>query len=119
MINKCEDAVARMMEINGVKVAAIMNYENGMVLAGKGGNLDTIAAGRSGLVSSHFDSMKMLGLDNELKDIVVTSDSQYYIIRPLSSKFHGLYLYCQGELNNSDPIVARDVLKEIQNEIFN
>lgn len=75
-------------EVDGGLVALLGDSESGMLLAstGSGLDVDVAAAGNTEFMRAKLRTVRALGLQDGLEDILVTLESQYHIIRPLSSK---------------------------------
>ena len=109
------------MQIDGAIGVALVDYESGMTLGQSGGsmfNLEVAAAGNTDVVRSKLRTLEALGLQESIEDILITLDSQYHLIRPLTSRSgKGLFLYVALRRDRSNLAMARHQLKRIENDL--
>jgi hypothetical protein len=107
-------AIDQLMAISGSGAAAIVDYKSGMLLADRGNMVDlTIAAaGNTEVVRAKLRTMKDLGIDGSIEDILITLDTQYHIIRP-SKTNQGLFIYFVLDSEVGNLALARRKVAEI------
>ena len=112
------DSMGKLMSIDGAKGCCIVDYTSGMVLGKEGSGLDLelAAAGNSEVVKAKMKTMKSLGIDGEIEDILITLSDQLHIIRP-TSKHNGLFIYLVLDKERSNLALARHTAKSIENDI--
>ncbi|MEV6954216.1 hypothetical protein [Streptomyces sp. NPDC051183] len=108
-----------MTSIEGSMGVALVDYTSGMALGTLGGGNDldmTIAAaGNTDVIRAKARALEMLGLDDEIEDILITMGSQYHLIRLLAGRTgHGLFLYVVLNKTSSNLAMARHQLKRIE-----
>jgi hypothetical protein len=102
------DSLSSLMQTDGALCAALVDANSGMTLGkiGSGVDLDLAAAGNTEVVRAKMKTMKSLGLNDAIEDILITLGKQYHIIRPVVAK-PGLFLYLVLDKNKSNLALAR------------
>ncbi|MFD8413052.1 hypothetical protein ACFV2Q_15025 [Streptomyces sp. NPDC059650] len=108
--------------IDGALGAALVDYDSGMALGTVGGgkdlDLSVAAAGNTDVVRAKVRTMDMLGLKEEIEDILITLGSQYHLIRLLKGRgSKGFFLYLALDRGRANLAMARHQLKKIENEL--
>lgn len=108
--------------IEGAIGGALVDYTSGMALGTVGGGKDldlvVAAAGNTDVVRAKVRTMELLGIDDEIEDILITLGSQYHLIRLLRGRGNnGLFLYLVLDKNRSNLAMARHQLKKIESEL--
>ncbi|MFF9865027.1 hypothetical protein ACIRD2_15425 [Streptomyces sp. NPDC093595] len=108
--------------IDGALGAALVDYTSGMALGTLGGgkelDLNVAAAGNTDVVRAKVRTMEMLGLKEEIEDILITLGSQYHLIRLLKSRGGtGLFLYLALDKDRANLAMARHQLRRIESEL--
>ncbi|WP_309055804.1 hypothetical protein [Streptomyces sp.] len=117
-----ETSLKEAASIEGAIGAALVDYTSGMALGTIGGNdeldLNVAAAGNTDVVRAKVRAMEMLGLSDEIEDILITLGGQYHLIRLLKGRgTNGLFLYLALDKNRSNLAMARHRLKKIEEEL--
>ncbi|MEU4218986.1 hypothetical protein [Actinoplanes sp. NPDC026623] len=107
------------MQIDGAIGAALVDHSSGMALGTVGGGKDldltVAAAGNTDVVRAKLRAMEMLNITEKLEDILITLDSQYHLIRPLTSRSgKGLFLYLALNRDRANLAMARHRLRVIE-----
>ncbi len=108
-----------MLNVDGSIAAAVVDYASGMLLAGGGSpsvDLEIAAAGHTEVVSSEMKTMKMLGMNDVIEDILITLGKQYHLLRPLKNH-DGLFLYSVLDKSKSNLALARRSLVEVERNL--
>ncbi|MFG2291873.1 hypothetical protein [Streptomyces sp. NPDC048603] len=111
-----------MTSIDGALGVALVDYTSGMALGTLGGGKDldlmVAAAGNTDVIRAKVRTMELLGLQDDLEDLLITLGTQYHLIRVLRSKSgSGLFLYLVLDKGNSNLAMARHQLRRIESEL--
>lgn len=108
MANNIEASLKELMETDGAVGACIVDYTSGMTLGAVGGgvDLDLAAAGNSEVVKAKMKTMKTLGIEGAIEDILITLADQFHIIRP-TGKHEGLFIYLVLDKAKANLALAR------------
>ena len=81
------ESLATLLTVDGAMSAAVVDSSTGMLLggAGSGVDLEVAAAGNTEVVRAKLRTVKSLGLNDDIEDILITLSSQYHVIRPLAT----------------------------------
>ncbi len=71
------------------------------------------AAGNTEVVRAKHNTMRALGLNDVIEDILITLGRQYHIIRPLQ-KHEGLFIYLVLDKSKSNLALARRKKQEVE-----
>ncbi|GAB2455649.1 MAG: hypothetical protein ACN6O3_20440 [Comamonas sp.] len=106
------------MTTDGAMCGALVDSGSGMLLgsSGTGIDLELAAAGNTEVVRAKLKTMKALGLNDAIDDILITLGSQYHIIRPLSRK-EGLFIYLVLDKGRSNLALARRKCSDVEKVI--
>lgn len=110
------------MSIDGAVGVALVDYTSGMTLGTAGGSaeldLSVAAAGNTDVVRAKMRTLELLKLDDGIEDILITLDTQYHLIRPLSSRSgKGLFLYLALLRSRANMAMARHQLRRIESTL--
>ena len=114
-----DNAVSKMLNVEGALAAAVADFDSGMLLAGGGSaaiDLEIAAAGNTEVMRAKMKTMKMLGLKDEIEDILISLGRQYELIRPLQ-RHNGLFLYSVLDKSKSNLALARRSLVDVEREM--
>lgn len=102
-----------LLTVDGAMCAAVVDSSSGMLLAeaGQGLDLEIASAGNTEVVRAKLRTMRALGLNDAIEDILVTLSSQYHIIRPLRSKPE-VFLYLVLDRSKANLALARIKAKD-------
>jgi predicted regulator of Ras-like GTPase activity (Roadblock/LC7/MglB family) len=107
--------VDTLLKIDGALAAAVVDSNSGMVLGsgGTGVDLELAAAGNTEVVRAKMKTIKSLGLNDVIEDILITLGKQYHILRPIE-KYEGLFIYVVLDKNKSNLALARRKVLEVE-----
>ena len=118
MVADIETALKEAMTIEGALGVALVDYSSGMTLGTAGGSeidLAVAAAGNTDVVRAKLRTLELLRLPDQIEDILISLDTQYHIIRPLSSRTgSGLFLYMALNRARANLALARHQLRQIE-----
>ncbi|WP_329457526.1 hypothetical protein [Streptomyces sp. NBC_01497] len=108
--------------IDGAIGAALVDYTSGMALGTVGGGKDldltVAAAGNTDVVRAKVRTMEMLGMKDEIEDILITLGNQYHLIRLLKGRGkNGLFLYLALDKSRANLAMARHQLAKVESEL--
>lgn len=113
-----KQSMDELLTCDGALCAALVDAESGMTLgqAGTGLDLEVAAAGNTEVMRAKLKTMKALGLNDAIEDILITLGSQYHIIRPMKQK-DGLFLYVVLDKAKSNLAMARRKTQDVEREL--
>ena len=117
-----DTALKEIMEIDGAIGVALVDHTSGMALGTVGGgkelDLTVAAAGNTDVVRAKLRAMEMLNISEKVEDILITLDTQYHLIRPLTSRSgKGLFLYLALKKDRANLAMARHRLRTIEQSL--
>jgi hypothetical protein len=100
--------LATLLSFDGALCVAVVDSETGMILgkAGSGVEIDLAAAGASTILRARLASIKALGSDEKIDDVLISTTSQVQIIHPLPDK-PSIFTYLIGDKSKSSLAMAR------------
>lgn len=112
------ESLQDLMALDGALCAAVVEYNSGMMLGsiGSGVDLELAAAGNTEVVRAKMKTMKALGLDDAIEDILITLSRQYHIIRP-SAKQAGIFLYYVLDSSRANLALARRKASDVESKL--
>jgi len=114
-----KDTLTKVMDIDGAIGCCAVDSNSGMMLGSAGGgvvNLEVAAAGNTEVVRAKRKTMKALGLNDAIDDILITLGRQYHIIRPLGQN-DGLFIYLVLDKQRGNLAMARHQLTTLEREL--
>lgn len=117
-MNNITEKLNQLLELDGALAAAVVDYSSGMLLGsvGRGIDLDIAAGGNTEVVRAKLKTMNMLGLNENIEDILITLGTQYHLIRPLSST-QELFMYYVLDRSKANLALARRKLQLVEGQI--
>ncbi|SHF45542.1 hypothetical protein SAMN02745117_01981 [Lampropedia hyalina DSM 16112] len=106
------------LTLDGAMCAAIVDSTSGMMLgsAGSGVDMEVAAAGNTEVMRAKNKTMRALGLNDLVEDILITLGKQYHIIRPASRK-EGVFIYVVLDKQRSNLAMARRKVQDVDKEL--
>jgi predicted regulator of Ras-like GTPase activity (Roadblock/LC7/MglB family) len=107
-----------LLRTDGAVAAALVDSNSGMMLGGVGTGMDLelAAAGNTEVVRSKMQTMKSLGLNDTIEDILITLSKQYHIIRPVQAKA-GIFIYLVLDRAKANLAMARYSCQHCENSL--
>ncbi|WP_328878752.1 hypothetical protein [Streptomyces sp. NBC_00299] len=115
-----EIALSRAMSLDGARGAAVVDYVSRMSLGTSGQpdglDLNRAVHGDTDVVRAKLAALQLIGYAPErMEDIVVTLDTEYHVIRPLTRRAHeGLFLLLVLDRGGADLDAVRKELRCIE-----
>ncbi|WCM92807.1 hypothetical protein M5C99_21090 [Acidovorax sp. NCPPB 2350] len=113
-----QDSLNQLLGIDGALCSALVDSSSGMLLgsAGSGVDMELAAAGNTEVVRAKLKTIRSLGLNDKIDDILITLGRQYHVIRP-SSGHEGLFIYLVLDKERSNLALARRKVQEIEQNL--
>ena len=113
-----QDSLDALMMTDGAVCAALVDSTSGMLMgsAGSGVDMELAAAGNTEVVRAKLKTMRMLNLNDQIDDILITLGKQYHIIRP-SSRKEGVFIYFVLDKSRSNLAMARRKTQDVDKEL--
>ncbi|MFG2840936.1 hypothetical protein ACGFYE_38795 [Streptomyces zaomyceticus] len=111
-----------MTSIEGSVAVALVDYTSGMALGSLGGGKDldltVAAAANTDVIRAKVRTMEMLGLKDEIEDVLITLGTQYHLMRLIRGRgSNGLFLYLVLDKGRANLAMARHQLRRIEAEL--
>jgi hypothetical protein len=109
------ESLKELLRLDGALSAALVDSNSGMMLGGAGSGIDLelAAAGNTEVVRSKAKTIRSLGLNDNIEDILITLGRQYHVIRPVQSKT-GIFLYLVLDRAKSNLALARRACQDVE-----
>ena len=118
-----ETSLKEAMTIEGAIGVALVDYTSGLTLGVMGGgatmDMNIAAAGNTDVVRAKVRTLEMLGLSDNIEDVLITLDTQYHLIRLLQPRrgTDALFLYLALNKSRANLGLARHQLRRIEAEL--
>ncbi len=114
------ESLEKLSSLDGFVGACIVDSNSGMMMASNGGgssvDLEVAAAGNTEVVRAKHQTMRSLGLQDKIEDILITLGKQYHLIRPLAVK-EGLFAYLVLDKSRANLAMGRYQLAEVEKSL--
>jgi len=114
-----KESLSNILKLDGAMGASVVDSSSGMMLGAEGGgpvDLEVAAAGNTEVVRAKRKTMKALGLDGNIEDILITLNDQYHLIRPLSTN-DALFMYLVLDKEKGNLAMARHKLAQVEKSL--
>lgn len=107
-----------LMMLEGSMCAAVVDSTSGMILGnvGSGVDIEVAAAGNTEVVRAKMKTMRALGVNDVIEDILITLGKQYHIIRP-SSRQEGVFIYVVLDKQQANLAMARRKTQDVDKDM--
>ena len=114
-----QNALDKIMDIDGAVGAAIVDFESGMTLGTIGGgslDMELAGAGNTEVVRSKKSIIQDLGLDEEIEDILISLESQYHLIR-MCQNHEDVFIYLVIDRTQGNLGLARRSIDKVDEQL--
>jgi hypothetical protein len=113
-----KQSLDELLTLDGAQCAAVVDSSSGMMLgfAGTGLDLEVAAAGNTEVMRAKLKTMRSLGLNDVIEDVLITLGKQYHLLRPLSRK-EGVFIYFVLDKAKSNLAIARRKMQDIEKDL--
>jgi hypothetical protein len=113
-----QNSLDNLMTADGALCAAVVDSASGMMLGaiGSGVDLEVAAAGNTEVMRAKLKTMRALGLNDNIEDILITLGKQYHLLRPMAQK-EGVFIYFVLDKAKSNLALARRKLQEVEKDM--
>jgi hypothetical protein len=110
------------LQVDGAIAAALVDQTSGMALGTAGGDstfdVTVAAAANTEVLRAKLRAIDLLGLRETIDDILVTLETQYHLLRPITSRSgRGLFLYLALHRDRANLALARHRLRVIEQSV--
>jgi hypothetical protein len=121
-IMSIDSKLAECMEIDGAMAVALVDSSSGMAIATAGNprglDLNVAAAGSTNVLKAKQATLKELGIEEDIEDVLITLTSHYHLIRPLTDESgKGLAVYLILDKAKANLAMARFKLTKIEKDL--
>lgn len=113
-----KQSMEEILTLDGALCAAIVDSSSGMIMgqAGSGVDLEVAAAGNTEVVRAKLKTMRALGLNDVIEDILITLGKQYHLIRPMG-RSEGVFIYAVLDKTKSNLALARRKVLDVEKNL--
>ena len=113
-----QDSLNTLMTIDGALAAALVDSTSGMLMGsvGSGVDMELAAAGNTEVVRAKLKTMRMLNLNDQIDDILITLGKQYHVIRPIAAN-DGVFFYVVLDKSRANLALARRKVSDVEKEL--
>lgn len=113
-----KQSMEEILTLDGALCAAIVDSSSGMIMGqiGSGVDLEQAAAGNTEVVRAKMKTMRSLGLNDVIEDILITLGKQYHLIRPMARN-EGVFIYAVLEKAKANLALARRKVLDVEKNL--
>lgn len=109
-----------LLTLEGAIAAAIVDFESGMLLAHgnkvSGFDLEVVAARGSDVIRAKKKTLKMLQMNDEIHDILITLNSQYHLMCPCTRQTN-MFIYLAIDRKTANLSLSRRAVFNAEKQI--
>ena len=104
--------LSALTQIEGFQAAALIDAESGLALIAEGSaiNIELADASNTKVLDAKRQLTKLLNLNDDIEDILITLNKSYHFIRPLESNSN-IFLYLVANRSQANLAIIRHQLK--------
>jgi predicted regulator of Ras-like GTPase activity (Roadblock/LC7/MglB family) len=109
-------SISTAAQISGFIGACLVDGDSGLMLASEGGgrlDLNMVAALNTDFVKAKQNAIDLLGLNQNIEDILITLDKQIHLIRPLEAN-RSIFIYVALDKDKANLGMARIQLRKLE-----
>lgn len=113
-----QDSLNSLMTVEGALCGALVDSTSGMLMGsvGSGVDMELAAAGNTEVVRAKLKTMRMLNLNDQIDDILITLGKQYHIVRPVVAN-DGVFFYFVLDKARANLALARRKVVDVEKEL--
>ena len=113
-----QESLNNLMTSDGAVCAALVDSTSGMLMGsvGSGVDMELAAAGNTEVVRAKLKTMRMLNLNDQIDDILITLGKQYHIIRPVAAN-EGVFFYLVLDKSRANLALGRRKVQDVEKEL--
>ena len=113
-----KESLEKLMGVDGVQAAGLVDYGSGMLLGAAGGGIDmeVAAAGNTEVVRAKLKTVSALALNDHIEDILISLGKAYHIIRPVAAK-DGLFFYVVADKSKANLAMVRRQVQDVEGDL--
>lgn len=111
-----QDSLNALMTADGAVCGALVDSASGMLMGSGGVDMELAAAGNTEVVRAKIKTMRMLNLNDQIDDILITLGKQYHIIRPVAAN-DGVFFYLVLDKARANLALARRKTADVEKEL--
>ncbi|MFT0212304.1 hypothetical protein VQ643_06760 [Pseudomonas sp. F1_0610] len=117
-MNELHNHLQGLISLNGAIAAAVVDSASGMLLGSLGEHIDIeiAAAAHCEVLKTQRKTLKLLGQQQQIEDMLITLNNQYHLLRPLSAHPE-LFVYYVLEREQANLALARLKLQRTELKI--
>ena len=116
-LNNIDPLLDELMKVNGAIACGLIDWDSGMALGTRTNgefDIELACAGNAEVIKAKMATMRSLGLEGNIKDILITLDEQIHIVGMVPSQ-RELAFYFALDSSKANLALARAAVKKVAN----